>query len=423
MKAAPILAAIDERNSIVTTGVNPASGHVERVLLHTGQHYDGAMSEAFFRDLELPRPDVNLHVGSGTHAGQTAEIMQKFEPVLLHERPDALLVVGDVTSTLACALVAAKTTTGGYPRPLIGHVEAGLRSFDRSMPEEINRVLADHLADLLFVTEESGLRNLDREGIPRERVHFVGNTMIDSLMAFKEKAATSPILQALGLRSPADVPAPGDSALRDYAVLTLHRPGNVDDRAALVEILAGLREITSQWPVVFPVHPRTRQRLAEFGMARRFQAADTPETPSRRAHHGLVLAEPLGYLDFVCLMMHARLVITDSGGIQEETTCLGVPCVTVRENTERPVTVERGTNIVSGTRADGIRAAIRRQRESQHRSCAPPKWDGRAARRIIDVIIAATHERIHDAGSNRTNAVRERGTRYGLDAPHPLRRC
>jgi UDP-N-acetylglucosamine 2-epimerase (non-hydrolysing) len=373
MKVAPIIESIKRRNK----GVGPTD-LIQHVLVHTGQHYDQLMSDSFFNDLNLPAPDVHLAVGSGSHAVQTAEIMRKFEEVLLRERPDVLLVVGDVNSTLGCALVAAKISfDASGARPMIAHVEAGLRSFDRSMPEEINRILTDHLSDLLFVTEESGLRNLTREGVPAEKIHFVGNTMIDSLLAYKEKAESSPILEKLGLRGKSN--NGHVSAITPYALLTLHRPANVDGRDALSNILEGIQDLAAEYPVVFPAHPRTRQRIQDFGLAQYFALDDATNGCS-----AIRLIEPLGYLDFLCLMKNAALVVTDSGGIQEETTCLGVPCVTVRENTERPVTVETGTNILAGVKKHGIRQAIRRQLRSPTESAVPEKWDGKTSGRILD---------------------------------------
>jgi UDP-N-acetylglucosamine 2-epimerase (non-hydrolysing) len=370
MKAAPIISAIGAHNKRIAlrSGLIPGAVPIRHMLVHTGQHYDDRMSGSFFSDLELPEPDVYLGVGSGSHAVQTAEIMRKFEPVVLDERPDFVIVVGDVNSTLACALVASKISYDGpRSRPLIAHVEAGLRSFDRSMPEEINRVLTDHLSDLLFVTEQSGLDNLCREGILPAKVHFVGNTMIDSLLAFKEKAETSMILEDLGLRT------------RPYALMTLHRPANVDDRETFTHILAGIDELAEDYPVVFPVHPRTRRRLEEFGLR-----------PDSKMN--VVLTDPLRYLDFLCLMKHAAIVLTDSGGVQEETTCLGIPCVTVRENTERPITVSSGTNVIAGTDTPKIKDAVRQQIGRHSRGRAPEKWDGRAAVRILDaVMLAHTH--------------------------------
>jgi len=385
MKAAPILAAIAAHNQKLT---KTATGEkLVCTLVHTGQHYDARMSDAFFSDLQMPHPDVFLGAGSGSHAVQTAEIMRRFEEVVLRENPDVVVVVGDVNSTLACALVTAKIVLpGGQARPLIAHVEAGLRSFDRAMPEEINRVLTDHLCDLLFVTEESGLRNLEREGVPQERVFFVGNTMIDSLLKYKDQADASPALDRLGLRVPAEKGKPAQ--IKPYALLTLHRPANVDDPATFQEILAGLDELMSSHPVVFPAHPRTQKQIEQCGLQSYF-AGDTKADGS--ASHvapsaGILMTGPQGYLDFLCLMKNARLVVTDSGGIQEETTCLGVPCVTVRENTERPVTVECGTNLLAGVAQGGIRESIARQLEARPGQQAPYLWDGRAAERIVEIL-------------------------------------
>jgi len=374
MKVAPIIAAVESHNRQLgpsTTGSEP----IQHLLVHTGQHYGDLMSDSFFSDLGLPKPDVHMGVGSGTHAVQSAEIMKRFEEILLAEKPDVVIVVGDVNSTLACAVVTAKMsfdTTGA--RPLIAHVESGLRSFDRTMPEEINRVVTDHVADLLFVTEESGIRNLRNEGIASEKIHFVGNTMIDSLLRFRAKAEESRKLEELGLR------AQTGGIVEPYALLTMHRPANVDNAEAFREILAGLEELTVELPIVFPVHPRTRRRMEEFAL--QVTGADG----SGRNRHGLLLTDPVGYIDFLCLMKNARIVVTDSGGIQEETTCLGVPCVTVRDNTERPVTVDKGTNVIAGTARDGIRQAIRRQLKGSTSSTIPELWDGHAAERIVAVL-------------------------------------
>jgi UDP-N-acetylglucosamine 2-epimerase (non-hydrolysing) len=396
MKAAPIIAAIKQHNArIGTIPADPCEGSpeaIEHILVHTGQHYDDLMSGAFFRDLSLPVPDVHLGVGSGSHAGQTAEIMKKFEQVVLTEKPDVVLVVGDVNSTLACALVTAKISLDSAgSRPLIAHVEAGLRSFDRAMPEEINRILTDHLSDLLFVTEESGLQNLCSEGISSDNIHFVGNTMIDSLLALKDKAEVSTVLEKLGLRSQREKRT--DESICRYALLTLHRPSNVDNRDIFVGILAGLKDLATDCPIVFPVHPRTQQRIREFGLEF-FPGALAGEcngngSRSLNDRDGIIFTDPMGYLDFLFLMKHAVLVITDSGGIQEETTCLGIPCVTVRENTERPVTVEIGTNTLAGTNPQSIKDAIRRQLMRKTRGGMPEKWDGRAAARIVDVLVRA----------------------------------
>ena len=323
-------------------------------LVHTGQHYDRRMSQLFFEQLNLPRPDIDLGVGSGSHAAQTAEVMKRFEPVIQEHRPDVVLVVGDVNSTLACALTAVKLGC------VVAHVEAGLRSFDRSMPEEINRVLTDQISRWLFVTEQSGLDNLQREGIAGDRVFFVGNVMIDTLLAFREKCEQSLILEDLGLKE------------KDYAVLTLHRPGAVDEPDILQGIISAIRRLQDELPIVFPVHPRT-------GKALNGQLGDS--MPNLR------LTEPLGYLDFMKLIVHARMVLTDSGGLQEETTFLGVPCLTLRHNTERPVTVEQGTNRLVGLDPDRIiEASMQVLRKPFAPRCIPPLWDGDAASRIVSIL-------------------------------------
>lgn len=401
MKVAPIIAAIRDYNLCQSHGLSDGTSvsafrPIEHVLVHTGQHYDEAMSGCFFDDLGLPVPDSHLGVGSGSHAAQTAEIMKEFEVALLRERPDVVMVVGDVNSTLACSLVAAKISfDASGTRPLIAHVEAGLRSFDRTMPEEINRILTDHLADLLFVTEESGLRNLSQEGIASEKAFFVGNTMIDSLLRFKERADASMILDALGLRTAGNRNGSSQRTAR-YALLTLHRPANVDCLESFLDILEGLEELAVDWPVIFPAHPRTQKRIKQFSLERYF-AARHDSNPMQgswmNSPTGIRMMNPLGYLDFLCLMKNASLVITDSGGIQEETTCLGIPCVTVRENTERPVTVSDGTNVLAGVCSDGIRNAVRRQRKADGRRAMPEKWDGKSADRILDVINGAVQKR------------------------------
>ena len=379
MKAAPIIAAVHEHNRKSTNDRKPV--RMQHVLVHTGQHYDEIMSGSFFADLRLSKPDLLMGVGSGSHAAQTAEIMRKFEEILLTEKPDAVIVVGDVNSTMACALVASKISFDSHgTRPLIAHVESGLRSFDRSMPEEVNRVLTDHISDLLFVTEESGLKNLHAEGICADKLFFVGNTMIDSLLASEVEAASSTKLDELGLRrtSPAQ-----QMEVTPYTLLTMHRPSNVDNPEVFREILAGLEDLASQCPIIFPVHPRTQKRIEQFGI--RFHVQEQIAVPTV----GIRMIPAVGYLDFLSLMKHAALVVTDSGGIQEETTCLGVPCVTVRNNTERPVTVEQGTNVLAGTSREGIRSAIRRQRAASRMRVAPPHWDGQAATRIVGVLCEA----------------------------------
>jgi UDP-N-acetylglucosamine 2-epimerase (non-hydrolysing) len=327
-------------------------------LVHTGQHYDQEMSRVFFEDLKIPEPDFFLGVGSGTHAQQTARVMLEFEKVLEQERPDLVVVVGDVNSTLACALVAAKLLIP------VAHVESGLRSFDRTMPEEINRILTDHLSDYLFTPSEDANENLLREGIAAVNIHLAGNVMIDTLRRYEGVARAKRAAETLGL-SP-----------RGYAVLTLHRPSNVDDPKTFAGLLDGLEGILPRLPIVFPIHPRSRRRLLEFGLDARIGSL-----------RNLQLCDPVGYLTFLSLMMDSRFVMTDSGGIQEETTALGIPCLTLRENTERPVTVRMGTNVVVGTRPERIVAEVRRILEEDRRNGeTPPLWDGHTAPRIVEVL-------------------------------------
>lgn len=346
MKIAPLMDVM-----VRTPGIEP-------ILVHTGQHYDERMSDLFFRELGIPAPDHYLGVGSGTHAQQTAQVMVRLEPLFEELRPDLVLVVGDVNSTLAAALVASKLGIR------LAHVEAGLRSFDRSMPEEVNRVVTDALSDLLFTTERSAEENLRREGIAEEKIHFVGNVMIDTLLRHRERA------EALG------VPARFGLAPGEYAVVTLHRPSNVDAPDALARMVDVMVAVQERLPVVFPVHPRTRSRLAEAGLLTRLEAL-----PDVR------LTEPLGYLEFLGLMAGARLVLTDSGGVQEETTILGVPCLTVRENTERPVTITHGTNRLVGTAPARIIAAVDETLAAPRPDGRRPElWDGRAAERIVGVL-------------------------------------
>ena len=356
VKIAPILRAI--RN---------ADQGIQSVLVHTEQHYDDAMSAAFFADLEIPNPDWTLGVGSASHAVQTAEIMRRFEPVVMEERPDLVLVVGDVNSTAACALTAAKLGIR------IAHVEAGLRSFDRTMPEEINRVVTDALADLLFTTESSADENLLREGQPADRIFFVGNVMIDSLLACRRLAERSDVLKRLALSG------------GGYALVTLHRPSNVDGAESLGAILRALGEIAAELPVILPAHPRTRARLQEFGLTSLVHPlAEGPVTIERGK---VSLLAPLGYVDFLRLMSEARLVLTDSGGIQDETTCLGVPCLTLRWNTERPVTVTQGSSTLVGNDPERILAGARAAlRNGKPNAVLPPLWDGHAAERIVEVV-------------------------------------
>jgi UDP-N-acetylglucosamine 2-epimerase (non-hydrolysing) len=380
IKIAPIMEAIDRYN-------DRAAHAIDQLLVHTGQHYDEQMSKVFFDELRIPRPHINLEVGSGSHAEQTAEIIRRFEKVCLEKRPSHVLVVGDVNSTIACALVAAKMGIR------IIHVEAGLRSFDRSMPEEINRILTDQIADYLFVTEKSGVENLAREGVPRDKIFLVGNVMIDTLLKHKEQAQHSNILSRLGLRNGQS--NGGGHTSTDYCVMTLHRPANVDDKKQLEGILDALAEISKRIITIFPVHPRTIQKIKEYSLGDRLEAVSNGEAGSG----GLRLIGPLPYLDFLCLLSNAKLVMTDSGGIQEETTVLGVPCLTLRENTERPVTVTDGTNIIVGTKKTNIvRNAYEVLNASQNRNGfngagrkAPPLWDGSAAERIV-YTLASLHQ-------------------------------
>jgi UDP-N-acetylglucosamine 2-epimerase (non-hydrolysing) len=366
VKIAPILRELDAARASV--------GHIESVLVHTEQHYDDAMSAAFFSDLDIPRPNWTLGVGSGSHATQTAEIMRRFEPVVLEERPDVVLVVGDVNSTAACALTAAKLGVR------IAHVEAGLRSFDRSMPEEINRIVTDVLSDFLFTTEESANENLRREGHPSEKVFFVGNVMIDSLLSCRRVAERSTILDRLGLTP--------QRYGTDYALVTLHRPSNVDTAEKLEAVLGALAELSWEIPVVLPAHPRTRARMEEFGLARYIDLLGLDGSPVVIHPGRISVLDPVGYLDFLRLMSAARIVLTDSGGIQDETTCLGVPCLTLRENTERPVTLTAGTSTLVGADPERILACARGALANGTRGpMLPPLWDGHAADRIVQVLL------------------------------------
>lgn len=360
VKVAPILRALDAE----------ADARMKPILVDTGQHYDDAMAAALFADLRIPRPQYSLGAGSGSHALQTAAVMQRFEPVVLGERPDLVLVVGDVNSTLAGALVAAKLGVK------VAHVEAGLRSFDRTMPEEINRVVTDALADLLFTTEKSANDNLAREGIASDKVYFVGNVMIDSLRWAEPLVERSFILERLGVEADA------------YVAVTLHRPANVDDPRRLTGMIEMLSELGRDLPVVFPAHPRTRERLSKLGMRSRLETASLTGVAAPMRHRGVMLIEPLGYIDFLRLSSSARLVLTDSGGVQEETTCLGVPCLSLRRDTERPVTTELGTTVLAGTDPARILMLTRKVLNAARKTAAlPPLWDGHAAERIVHVLL------------------------------------
>jgi len=337
MKAAPVMRALGQRG-------------VKQTLVHTGQHYDANMSDVFFVQLAMPEPDVNMGVGSGSHAKQTAEVMARFEPVVLERKPDVVLVYGDVNSTVAAALVCAKLLVS------VGHVEAGLRSFDRTMPEEINRLVTDQLADLLFTPSEDGDINLRREGVSPEKIHRVGNVMIDSLVRLL----------------PVAMQCNRNGLPERYALVTLHRPANVDDSRILKRILESLLAINKDLDVVFPVHPRTRQRIAEFGI------------DVRHLH----LLEPVPYIEFLALQSRATVVITDSGGIQEETTYLQIPCITVRNNTERPITITMGTNVLVGQDIGKLRTELSRILEGGAKpGTIPPLWDGRTGERIAEILL------------------------------------
>jgi UDP-N-acetylglucosamine 2-epimerase (non-hydrolysing) len=352
MKIAPVVDALREAG-------------IPQFLVHTGQHYDEKMSRLFFDQLGIPTPDLNLEVGSGSQAVQTAEIMRRFEPIVLQVKPDVIVVVGDVNSTMACALVGAKLGVR------VAHIEAGLRSFDRSMPEEINRIVTDSISDMLFVSEPSGMKNLSNEGVPGKKVHFVGNVMIDTLLRHRVSAESSDIRTRLGLRS-AD----------RYALVTLHRPSNVDNPERLAGLVRALDTLSEDIAVVFPIHPRTKKNAIDAGLEAQLEH--------------LIITEPLGYLDFLNLTSRAAVVITDSGGIQEETTVLGVPCLTVRENTERPATITCGTNRLIGTNPEAMLRAVRQVLRGPRRTGRlPALWDGKAAQRIVETLI----ESISRAGS------------------------
>ncbi len=345
MKIAPIHRAIQN-----------SKFNIEHLICHTGQHYDERMSKIFFEDLELPKPDFYLGVGSGTHAEQTARIMIEFEKVLQKEKPDYVLVVGDVNSTIACSLTAKKLHID------VIHVEAGLRSFDMKMPEEINRVLTDRISDLLFVTEESGLENLKNEGVSDEKIHFVGNVMIDSVKHYLPKAESSSILDKYNLEK------------QNYVLVTLHRPSNVDNKEQLTKLFSMLNRIAKRRKIIFPIHPRTQKNLENFGL-------------SNLIDDNIILTEPIGYIDFLALTKNAELILTDSGGIQEESTYLGVQCITLRDTTERPITVKLGTNQLLGNDLVAAEKAANEILDGKiKRGEIPPLWDGNAAKRIIEIL-------------------------------------
>jgi UDP-N-acetylglucosamine 2-epimerase (non-hydrolysing) len=356
MKMAPIIEAM-----------NRYPEQIRHLLVHTGQHYDEKMSKSFFDDLGMPKPDINLEVGSGSHAEQTARIMVEFEKVCLREKPDLVIVVGDVNSTMACTITAKKLGIR------VAHVEAGLRSRDMAMPEEINRLCTDVLCDYLFTTDHFADENLLAEGVGKEKIFFVGNVMIDTLLKHRDMASRLDIGKRLGLRA------------GNYATLTLHRPSNVDDKATLQGILEALREIAREIPIIFPIHPRTRKMAEQFGLSHYFTEGDEV--------CGIWLTEPLGYLEFLHLNMNARMVLTDSGGLQEETTVLGVPCITMRHNTERPITCEIGSNVIVGNDREKILTAARKVLMGDVMSGqTPEKWDGHAAERIVEILLAVNNQ-------------------------------
>jgi UDP-N-acetylglucosamine 2-epimerase (non-hydrolysing) len=351
MKVAPIHKAFQKYKA-----------EIEHLICHTGQHYDQKMSKIFFDDLELPQPDYYLGVGSGSHAEQTANVMIEFEKVVLDERPDLVIVVGDVNSTVACSLVAAKLNTK------IAHVEAGLRSFDRTMPEEINRLLTDAISDYLFVTEKSGVDNLKNEGISDSKVFFTGNVMIDSLVNYMPMADSSDILKEYNLDP------------EEFILVTLHRPSNVDSKEFLKELVNLFTGLSSKSKIIFPVHPRTEKNLENMGL-------------KTSLNENVILTEPIGYIDFLCLTKNAELIITDSGGIQEESTYLGVQCITVRDNTERPVTVEVGTNQLIGTNLKDVEtASLKILNGTIKNGSIPELWDGKASERIARII----HDKLYN---------------------------
>jgi UDP-N-acetylglucosamine 2-epimerase (non-hydrolysing) len=366
MKIAPILHVINQRNQ------KDQGNQTNFKIVHTGQHYDPEMSETFFHDLELPSPDIYLGVGSGNHSQQVARVMMGFEETCLKEKPDAVVVVGDVNSTLACALTAAKL---GIP---VAHVEAGLRSFDRTMPEEINRVATDALSDFLFTTEKSANKNLMNEGISKKRIFFVGNVMIDTLLKFKAKANEKAKINLKGL---------------DFALVTLHRPTNVDNKNTFKDLLQTLRMVSKHIPIIFPAHPRTQKQIKTFGYEKYFNLLELHSKNPINPKNSINLSGPLPYLEFINLMAKAKMVFTDSGGIQEETTILGVPCLTIRQNTERPVTIEEGTNILVGNnRSRILEESIKILNGKGKKGKIPQLWDGKASERIVNILLGRSYE-------------------------------
>ncbi len=358
MKMAPIINAM-----------NQYPNEFDHMLVHTGQHYDDRMSRTFFEDLGMPRPAIDLEVGSGSHAEQTARVMVEFEKVCLNHKPDLVIVVGDVNSTMACAITAKKLDIK------VAHVEAGLRSRDMSMPEEINRICTDSICDYLFTTDHFANENLKGEGIPGEKIFFVGNVMIDTLLLHQEKAKKTNLIEKWGLKP------------REYATLTMHRPSNVDNKIILQEILETLTEIAAETPIIFPIHPRTQKMVKEFGLENFF---------TKGGHvKGLWVVDPLSYLELLNLNMYAKMILTDSGGLQEEATILGVPCITLRENTERPITCEVGTNIIVGNKKEKIVDAVKHVVNGEiAKGGIPEKWDGKAANRIVEYLLGIREKQL-----------------------------
>lgn len=355
---------------------------IKPVLVHTGQHYDDKMSDLFFEDLGLPRPNVYLGVGSGTQAVQTAKIMIKFEKVLVKEKPDLIIVVGDVNSTLACSIVAAKLCIP------VAHVEAGLRSFDRTMPEEINRIVTDSLSDFLFTTCEDANQNLRKEGVPENKIYFVGNVMIDTLLKHRERAKKSNILKKLGIEKGTLIDK--YELKTNYAVLTLHRPSNVDNKDTFQNILEALKIVSREIPIIFPIHPRTKKQIKKFGFYNYLFFPSLNSTNPMNLKNSINCIDPVGYFDFLHLMANSKLALTDSGGIQEETTILDIPCLTIRANTERPVTITQGTNVLVGTDKEKIVTESLNILNGGGKIGRIPKlWDGKAAERIVEIL--STH--------------------------------
>jgi UDP-N-acetylglucosamine 2-epimerase (non-hydrolysing) len=390
MKIAPLIRAIDKHNSACHSSLVT----IHYLLVHTGQHYDSNMSDAFFRDLALPEPDLHLGVGSGNHGEQTGKVLIEFEKVLLKEQPDLVIVVGDVNSTLACSLGAVKLHIP------VAHVEAGLRSFDRKMPEEINRLLTDAVSDFLFTPSPEGDENLRKEGVSPDKIFLVGDIMVDSLLFHLDQAKKTNILARLGLKPPSSDLRASEALTSDprpYALMTLHRPANVDDKRALDRIICGLLEVSGHLPILFPVHPRTAKQVKAFEMESSFQFHSSPDMKPEEYYEGGALKpkihcfDPLGYLDFLNLMAHAKVVLTDSGGIQEETTVLNIPCITLRDTTERPITLTEGTNVLVHDDPEKMVAEVKKVLDGQRReSRCPPHWDGHTAERIVAIL--ANHD-------------------------------